>query len=99
MDHYVFLMVADFLPLPCRCSWIGLTRLAAWQHVLSIQVVEWIFCPRRCERSSSFARLQRMQGRMALRNRWRNITLQHQPQNAVIELIIHAIGCAEIQTL
>ena len=40
-----------------------------------------------------------MQGRVALCNRWRNITLQHQPQNAVIELIVHAIGRAEIQTL
>jgi hypothetical protein len=26
-----------------------------------------------------FARLQRMQGRVALCNRWRHITLQHQP--------------------
>ena len=51
------------------------------------------------EGSSSFARLQRMKGRVALCHRWRNITLQHQPQNAVIELIVHAIGCAEIQTL
>ena len=49
--------------------------------------------------SSSFARLQRVQGRVSLCNRWRNIGLQHQPQNAVVELIVRAIGSAEVQTL
>src|ERR1700722_3600722 len=49
--------------------------------------------------SSSFARLERMQSCVARCNRWRNITLQHQPQNSVVELIIDAIWCAEIQPL
>jgi hypothetical protein len=46
--------------------------------------------------SSSFARLERMEGRAALCNWRRSITLQHQPQNTVIGLIICAIGCAKI---
>jgi Abnormal spindle-like microcephaly-assoc'd, ASPM-SPD-2-Hydin len=40
-----------------------------------------------------------MQSRVARRNRWRNITLQHQPKNTVVELMVHAIGYAEIQAV
>src|SRR5437764_1504311 len=46
---------------------------------------------------SSVARLQRMQGPMALGGWWRNIALQHQPKNAVVELIIYAIRFAKVQ--
>jgi hypothetical protein len=37
--------------------------------------------------------------RGSVRYRLRNVALQHQPQNAVVELIVHAIGRAEIQPL
>jgi hypothetical protein len=37
-----------------------------------------------------------MQRRLALCDRRRNIPFQHQPQNAVIELIVPAIGRVEI---
>jgi site-specific recombinase XerD len=39
----------------------------------------------------SFGRLLCMHGRAALCHRWQRLPLQHQPQNAVMELIVHVI--------
>jgi len=43
------------------------------------------------------ARLQRMQGRVIARDRRRRVALQHPPQDAVVDLIVHPIGGAKVQ--
>jgi len=48
---------------------------------------------------SSSARFERMQRRPIAHDRLRRVTLQHQPQDAVVYLIVHAIRSAEVQPL